>query len=51
MMVHVCEATRIHIVRAMVEGPRPSDAIWGIFMSSSSSSRGDTTQCLSPVVI
>lgn len=51
MMVHVCEATRIHIVRAMVEGPGPSDAIWGIFMSSSSSSRGDTTQCLSPVVI
>ena len=43
MMVHVYEATRIHIVRAMLEGPGPSDAIWGIFMSSSSSSRRDTT--------
>lgn len=45
MMIHVYEATRIHIIRAMVEGPGPSDAIWGIFMSLSSSS-GETLRPL-----
>ena len=36
MMVHECEASRIHITGAMVEGPQLTDARWGMSMSSSS---------------